>query len=137
MATNFNWLTIRFFGPDDRRRMYAIQRGDGAFWCGGRWSPVLDSATIFHSYNDAGVACRAIQRTRYRGKPVRRYRAEVMVELIGDDVADVTNGMLAEYLRRSVRIEVATTDHGDGPLAGTYSEVRLILATLREEPAEG
>ena len=136
MPTNFNWLTIRFFGPDSNRR-YAVQRGDGAFWSGEGWSPILDCAKIFHNYGDAGVACRAIQRSRYRRKPVRRYRAEVTVEVIGDDVAHVTNGMLAEYLGKAVRVEVATTDHGDGPLAGVYAEVRLILASLREEPAEG
>lgn len=130
---NLKKLMVRAYGPDSGR-LYTVQRGDGAFWTGEVWSPILDCAKIFREYREAGAACWAIQRSRYRGKPTRRFRVEVMVTLMGDDVGHVTNDMLAAYLADAVRIEVATSDFGDGPLDDIYLEARMRLATLREDP---
>ena len=128
---NVNTLMIRYLGSDGNR-YHVVQRGDGLFWTGKGWSRILDCAQIFRDHRAAQAQCCAIQTKRYRGKPSRSYRLEVAVTLCGDDVADVSEDMLVQFLRDAVRIDVETGVFGEGPLNGVYLEARLKLATLAE-----
>jgi hypothetical protein len=125
-------LTIRYMGSDDHRR-FVIQRGDGRFWSDEDWSPALEDATLFASHKVAQEVCGKIYNNEYGGKPTRSFRCTVEVNVVGDDVSEVSREMLLQFLYDAVRIDVATADYGDGPLDNTLVQARLVLKSLREQ----
>lgn len=135
MKNDDNKLCIRYLFADHNRK-HVIQRGNGDFWTGDGWSPILDCARLFREHRAAQVAWRAIQMTRYGGKPSRTFRVEVGITLMGDDVADVTKDMLVKFLYDAVRIDVETSVFGCGPLEDVYCEARMKLATVEEHEPE-
>ncbi len=128
-------LMIRYLSANHSR--FVIQRGDDRLWTGDGWSKILDCAQVFRDHKDAQAVARAIQRRRFRGQPVRRFRVDVTLTLTGNDVGHVNQDMLVKYLADAVRIDIATSEHGDGPVEDVYLEATMKVATLREEPVAG
>ena len=128
-------LMIRYLGANHSR--FVIQRGDDKFWTGNGWSRILDCAEVFREHKDAQAVTRAIQQQRFRGQPVRRFRVELTLTLTGNDVGHVNRDMLMKYLADAVRIDIATSEHGDGPVEDVYLEATMKLVTLCEESAAG
>jgi len=128
---NVNTLMVRYFGAD-HNRYHCLQRGDGAFWTGTGWSPIHDCAKVFRRHKDAQVECAAIQRRQYGGKPMRTFRLEIAVALVADEVHEISNEQLAEFIGLAVRLDVESSLHGDGPVEGSFVQLRLRLATLEE-----
>ncbi|MGL4424332.1 MAG: hypothetical protein ACRCZF_26995 [Gemmataceae bacterium] len=124
-----NTLTIRYLGSNHAR--FVIEKG-GAYWTGTDWSRILDTAQVFFDHKAAQAASWAIQRRRFRGKPTRRFRVNVVVTLTGDDVSDVTEDMLVAYLKDAVRIDIATSEYGEGPLEDVALQATMKLDSLRE-----
>jgi len=123
-------LQIRYFGAD-WNRYHCLQRGDGTYWTGDSWSRVLDCAKIFRQHRDAQQECVILYRRQYGGKPLRTFRLEVDVALVADDVQDITKEKLAEFIAQAVRIDVETI-FGDGPVEGSFVQLRFRLKTLEE-----
>lgn len=124
-------ITIRYIGNDDRR-LFCLQRGDSRFWAGDHgWSRILDKAVIYRTHMDAQVACSALQYAMYKGKPVRTFEVAVTVTLVADDVQSISEEELTRFLGEVVRIDVENTC-GDGPVEGSYVQLRMLLATLTE-----
>ncbi|CAN5534590.1 hypothetical protein BH11PLA2_BH11PLA2_16080 [soil metagenome] len=128
--TYINAMTIRYMGSNHAR--FVIQRGDKAFWTGKKWSRILDMARVFFDHKAAQAAYRGIQRRRFRGKPVRRYHVNVVITLTGDDVDDVTNNKLIDFMANALRIDIATLEYGEGPLENVALEASMKFATLCE-----
>jgi hypothetical protein len=80
---NVNAILIRYVGADWLRQ-HILQRGSGEFWTGDGWSRIRDCAKVFREHKDAQVACVALQRRQYGGKPMRTFRLEVAVALVAD-----------------------------------------------------
>lgn len=128
-------LMIRYLSANHSR--FVIQRGDDKFWTGDGWSKLLDCAEIFREHQDAQAVARIIQQRRFRGQPVRRFKVEVTLTLTGKDVGHVNHDRMVKYLADAVRIDIATSEHGDGPVEDMYLEAAMKLTTLREESAAG
>jgi hypothetical protein len=132
---NTETLMIRYMGNDAARR-YVIQRGDGHFWTGEGFSSILDNAKLFTDHKTAQAACVAIQYDRHRGKPVRTFKCEMVVTVVGDEVDKLAEGDVANYVADAVRIDVETSIFGDGPAEGTYLLANVRVNTLREVEPE-
>lgn len=125
-------VTIRYIG-NDSRRLFTIQRGDLKFWTGEDWSRILDKAQIYQTHKDAQAACSALQYAMYKGKPLRTFEVAVTVSLVADDVESISQEELTRFLAGFVRIDVDnTTPFGDGPVDGSFVQLRMHLATLEE-----
>jgi hypothetical protein len=122
---------IRYCGTS-ANRFHVLQRGDGLFWTGDGWSRILDCAAIFRSHQDAQQVCAALARQRYGGKPMRTFKMEVAVALVADDVEDISQEQLSDFIARAVRVDVENSLHNDGPVEGSFVQLRLVLPTLRE-----
>jgi hypothetical protein len=128
---NGNALLIRYFGSDSNR-YHILQRGNGDIWTGDGWSRIMDCAKVFREYRDAQMECAALQRQQYGGKPQRTFKLEMAVSLVADDVEDITQDQLAKFISRAVRIEIESSQFGDGPVNGSFVEMRLKIASLEE-----
>jgi hypothetical protein len=124
-------VLVRYCGAA-ANRFHVLQRGDGQFWTGDGWSRVMDCAAIFRSHKDAQRACAALARRRYGGKPMRTFRMEVAVALVADEVNDISEEQLSDFIAKAVRVDVENSLHNDGPIEGSFVELRLLLATLKE-----
>ncbi len=124
-------VNIRYCGSDSNR-YHILQRGNGDIWTGDGWSRLMDCAKIFREYRAAQMECAALQRKQYGGKPQRTFRLEMTVSLVADDVDDITQEQLAEFISRAVRIEIESSQFGDGPVEGSYVLMRLKIASLEE-----
>jgi hypothetical protein len=124
-------IFIRYCGSS-LNRFHVLQRGDGKFWTGNGWSRVMDCAAIFWSHKDAQVTCAALARQRYGGKPMRTFRMEVAVALVADRVDEISQEQLADFIAQAVRIDVENSIHNNGPVEGSFVELRLLLASLAE-----
>lgn len=125
-------ITTRYIGNDERR-LFCLQRGDFKFWtCGGGWSRILDKARIFHTHKAAQAACSALQYAMYKGKPLRTFKVEVIVTLVAEDVESVSQEELTRYLGEATNMEVNNVAFGDGPVDGSFVQLRMLLATLEE-----
>ena len=129
---NVNAILIRYCGADCNR-YHVLQRGSGEFWTNeGGWSRIFDCAKIFREHRDAQRECVALQRRQYGGKPLRTFKLEMTVSLVADDVDDITQEQLAEFISQAVRIEIESSLYGDGPTDGSFVQVVLKLASLEE-----
>lgn len=129
---NANAILIRYVGADWQRQ-HILQRGSGEFWTGDDgWSRIRDCAKVFREYRDAQLECAALQRQQYGGKPQRTFRLEMAVSLVADDVDGITQEQLAKFISRAVRIEIESSQFGDGPVNGSFVEMRLKIASLEE-----
>ena len=124
-------VTIRYMGSDDRR-IFVLQRGDLKFWTGEVWDKTLDKAMIFHDHKTAQATCSALQYQRYKGKPMRTFTVEMSVTLVADDVEGVSQEELARFIAEAVRIDIENVVFGDGPVDGSFVQLRMILVTLEE-----
>lgn len=124
-------IFIRYCGTS-ANRFHILQRGDGLIWTGDGWSRLMDCAKIFRSHKDAQRAYASLARQRYGGKPMRTFKLEVAVALVADDVNDIRQEQLADYISRAVRVDVENSIFDNGPIEGSYVELRLLLATLKE-----
>jgi len=131
---NVNTVLIRYFGAD-WNRYHCLQRGDGMFWTGEGWSSVLDCARTYRLHKDAQIACAALQRCQYGGKPMRTFKMEVVVALVADDVHEISTEQLAEFIGKAVRLDVESSLYGDGPVEDSFVQLQLRLATLEETQA--
>lgn len=122
---------VRYCGSS-ANRFHVLQRGDGQFWSGDGWSRILDCAKHFRLHRDAQRECAALARRRYGGKPMRTFAMEITVALVADDVDDISKEQLADYIARAVRVDVENSIYGNGPVEGSFVELRLLLATLKE-----
>lgn len=134
--TNPEGITVRYIG-NDQRRLFCVQRADCKFWGGDDgWSRVLDKAIIYRTHKDAQIACSALQYAIYKGKPLRTFEVAVTVTLVADDVESIGQEELTRFLADFVRIEVDnTTASGDGPVDGSYVQLRMLLSSLVETPS--
>jgi hypothetical protein len=130
-VTDPKGITVRYIGNDQRRR-FCVQRGDSKFWAGDDgWSRILDKAVIYRTHKDAQVACSALQYAVYKGKPVRTFDVAVTITLVADDVESIGQEELTRFLAEFVRIGVENTS-GDGPVDGSFVQLRMRLASLKE-----
>lgn len=121
-------IAIRYTGPD-HKRTYIIQRGDGKFWTGRNWSNKLSDAENFTSHKTAQAAVSAIQYERWKGRPVKVFKAEIIFTVVGDE--PVSEEEMKDWVAEAVRIDVETTQHGDGP-RDNYMIARLNLKSLEK-----
>ena len=128
---NANAILLRYFGSDCNR-YHLLQRASGEFWTGDGWSRILDCAKIFRKHGDAQRACAVLQRRQYGGLPMRTFRVEAVIALVARDVKDISNEQLTDFIEKAVRIEVESSQFGDGPVTGSYVQVQFRLATLEE-----
>ncbi len=128
---NGNALLIRYCGSDSNR-FHILQRASGDIWTGDGWSRILDCAKIFREHRDAQRECVALQRRQYGGKPMRTFKLEMTVSLVAKNVDDITQEQLAEFISRAVRIEIESSQFGDGPVEWSFVEMRLKIASLEE-----
>jgi len=131
-----NTMMIRYMGADHARR-FVIQRGDDKFWTGSGWNAVLDNAKVFADHKEAQITVAAIQHKQWKDKPVRKFKVEVEVTLVGDDIENIPQEQLAVFLAKAVRIDVENSVHGDGPVEGTLVQAQMKLKTLEEKPSTG
>lgn len=125
-------ITTRYLGNDERR-LFCLQRGDSKYWTGGEgWSRILDKAIIFRSHKAAQAACSALQYAMYKGKSLRTFKVEVHVTLAADDVESISQEALTRFLAEAVKIDVDNVSFGDGPVKGSFVQLRMILGTLEE-----
>jgi hypothetical protein len=122
---------VRYCGTS-ANRFHILQRGDGQIWTGEGWSRIMDCAKHFKLHRDAQREYAALARQRYGGKPMRSFKMEVSVALVADDVSDISQEQLADYIARAVRVDVENSVHNNGPIEGSFVELRLLLATLKE-----
>src|SRR5271166_1331494 len=120
---NVNAILIRYVGADWLRQ-HILQRGNGDFWTGDGWSKIRDCAKVFRQHKDAQRACVALQRRQYGGKPMRNFKMEAVVSLVADDVREISEEQLAEFISQAVRIDIESSLHGDGPVKGSYVQLR-------------
>lgn len=127
-------ITIRYIG-NDQRRLFCVQRGDSKYWAGDDgWSRILDKAQIYRTHKEAQAACFALQYAMYRGLPIRTVRVEVSVTLVAGNVESIGQEELTRFLAEFVRIDVENTS-GDGPVDGSFVQLRMRLASLEETPS--
>ena len=124
-------VNIRYCGSDSNR-FHILQRGNGDIWTGDGWSRILDCAKHFREYRDAQMECAALQRQQYGGKPQRTFKLEMTVSLVADDVDDITPEQLAKFISRAARIQMESSQFGDGPVEGSFVQMRLKIASLEE-----
>lgn len=124
-------LMIRYAGRDGFRTFH-IQRSDFKFWTGDGWSRILDMAQVFRDHKTAQITCAALQYEQYRGLPIRTFRIEVSITLAADEVETISKEDLADYIRSALRLDVANSDFGDGPVEGSFVQARMRMATLEE-----
>lgn len=124
-------VTVRYIGADHARR-FVLQRADYKFWTGDGWDAILHNAKVFYDHGAAQNACAAIQYERFKGKPLRAFRIELAVTLVGDAVEYISQEALARYIAEAVRIDVENSLYGDGPVEGSFVQARLLLKTLEE-----
>lgn len=127
---NADSLAIRYIGADSARR-FTIQRGDGFFWTGKKFSRTLAEAELFQDHRKAQLAVGVINYEQHKGKPIRTFKCEVSFTVVGHAVKDLTAEQLVEFLLKAVRIDVDTGVHGDGP-SDLYLLARMKLAGLEE-----
>ena len=108
----------RYTGNDEKR-FFLVQRGDCKFWTGDGFSHVLDNAKVFRDHGTAATAIAALQYQQYKGKPVRAFRLESSIVLAADDVGEISMEALAAYIRKSLRLNMDNSVHGDGPVEGS------------------
>ena len=128
---NVNAILVRYYGADCNR-YHLLQRGSGEFWTGDGWSRILDCAKVYRLHKDAQRACAALQRRQYGGKPMRTFKLEAVVALVADVVEDIGIEQLAEFISQAVRLDVESSQFGDGPVQGSFVQVQLRLVTLEE-----
>ena len=126
---NANAILIRYVGADWHRQ-HILQRGSGEFWTGDGWSKIRDCARVFRLHKDAQKACATLQRQQYGGKPMRTFKMEAVVALVAEE--EISIEQLTEFISRAVRIDIESSLHGDGPVAGSFVQLQLCLATLEE-----
>ncbi len=124
-------LTIRFVGPDDKRK-YLVQRGDFKFWTGDGFSRILDMAKVFRDHGEAATTLAALQYQQYKGLPVRAFKMELSFLLAADDVEGIGLEQIKTYIRTAFKLSVENSVHGDGPVDGSFVQARLHMATLEE-----
>lgn len=127
------FVTVRYTGQDATRR-FLVQKRDGQFWTGRRWADRLDAARLYHCLRDAQLACLSIQRRRWRGKRVRKYRCELTVTVAGNE--PVTADAVREYLLRALNLNIDVVAHGDGP-GQSVVVVAALLGMLAEADDDG
>jgi hypothetical protein len=128
---NKNAIMVRYTGAD-WMRTYLVQRGDCKFWNGERWTRIRDEAKVYHDHKSAQVAATALQSAQYKGKPIRTFKCELNITLTADAVEDISLEELTRYLSAALRLDMENSTCGDGPVAGSFVQARLRLATLEE-----
>lgn len=124
-------ITVRYIGQD-QKRLFCLQRGDSKYWAGeDGWTRILDKAKIYRTHKDAQVACSALHYAIYKGKPMRTFEVAVTVTLVAEDVESIGQEQLTRFLAEFVRIDVENIS-GDGPVAGSFVQLRMRLASLEE-----
>ena len=126
-----NALLIHYFGAA-WNRYHCIQRAGGDFWTGDSWSRILDCAKIFREHREAQRECAVIQYQQYKGLPFRTFKIEMAITLVAADVRDISLEALAKFIAEAVRIDVANSIHGDGPVNGGFVQAQMKLSTLKE-----
>ncbi len=124
---------LRYIDTDDTRT-FVLQRADGLVWNGGGWSKAMHEAHIFFRYDHAVAAYAALMYARHRGKPMRTFKLEMTLTLVADNVEQISPEAFARYVSNAVRVQTENTEHGDGPVPGSYVQARLKLKTLKETP---
>jgi len=128
---NASAILVRYFGSDCNR-YHVLQRASGDFFTGDGWSRILDCAKISRKHGDAQRACAVLQRRQYGGLPMRTFRVEAVIALVARDVTNISDEQLADYIESAVRLEIESSQFGDGPVTGSYVQVQFRLATLEE-----
>ena len=128
---NKSSLTIRYIGSDAAMR-YVLQRGDLKFWTGDGFSRVLDNAKVYHTHDAAATAVAALQYQQYKGKPIRAFKLELSIVLAADDVGAISTEEMTKWLAQALRLDVANSVFGDGPVEGSFVQARLLIRSLEE-----
>lgn len=124
-------LAVRYVGADHARR-YLIQRGDGQFWTGDGFSPTQADAELFADKQLVQHTLRGMMIDRYLGRPQRTFRCEVAFTVVGDNVEQMDEQVLKDYLFRAINVNLDTAAHGNGPIPDSYVLPQIKLAGLTE-----
>lgn len=100
------------------------------YWDGKAWSNDEDAALLFA---DSNAACEEMQRLlllEHEGKPRRRFRAPVYLDLYADGPISVRD--VQAWLVRVSKLLMDSPSHGNGPLQGTLGLTRIEWRELEE-----
>lgn len=122
-------MTLRYVGDENFSRRYLIEKQDGMFWTGRRWSSRLIDARLFHKIGDAHKAYHSLQNRRLRGKPKREFKLDFTLSVRGS--ARFSEDDLRRYLSQALQVGFDTAAAGDGP-GGNFVIMKPLLYTLQE-----
>ncbi len=101
-------------------------------WTGAGWDNAENKAMLF---DNANAACEVIQQLlliEFDGRPHRRFRAPVYVDLYANEPVSIRD--IQAWLVRVSKLLVDSPRHGNGPLAGTLGLTRIEWGELAELP---
>jgi hypothetical protein len=124
-------VTIRYMG-NGVARTFLIERGDKKYWTGRNWTKNIDKAKMYPDHKSAQKACVAFQHEKYQGMPLRTFKVETEIKLVGDEIENLSEEALARFIAEAVRIDIENVIYGDGPLDNSFVQARMLLATLSE-----
>ena len=122
-------LSLINMGTPDFPR-FAISDQFLRYFDGQNWTPDQSRALLF---SDDNLACHEMQRLLmldYMGKPLRRFRAPVYIDLYASN--EVTLDQLAAWLVRVAKLLIDSPKHGNGPVEGTLGLCRINWDELEE-----
>jgi hypothetical protein len=122
-------LSLINMGTPDFPR-FAISDQFLRYFDGQSWTPDQSKALIF---SDDNVACEEMQRllmVEYMGKPVRRFRAPVYIDLYTDKM--ISRPELQDWLLRCAKLLIDSPKHGNGPVEGTLGLCRINWDQIEE-----
>jgi len=101
-------LRVVQFGKEFER--YSIEDEQAQIWDGQKFS---QSGVVYANHNHAATDVQAILKSNFEGVKPQRYVVPLYVEALSHE--PITIAEVAQYLSRSSRLFLNTTDHGNGP----------------------
>ncbi|MFN0017943.1 MAG: hypothetical protein ACKVP0_06760 [Pirellulaceae bacterium] len=101
-------------------------------WTGAGWDSSETKAMLF---DDTNSACEVIQQLlmiEFDGRPLRRFRAPVYVDLYANEPVSIRE--IQAWLVRVSRLLIDSPRHGNGPMQGTLGLTRIEWGELEELP---
>ncbi len=128
-------LSVLTIGTPEHPR-YVISDQYLRFWEGDGWTAQKDQsgAQLFGSQQSALHKVHDLLVAIHDHFPVRHYSAPLRIDLYSQKPISIRD--LQAWLLKSTKIIVDTTNHGNGPIDGSYGAVRLEIADLRERNHE-
>ena len=128
-------LSVLTIGTPEHPR-YVISDQYLRFWEGDGWTEQKNQfdAQLFSCQQSALHKVHDLLLATHSNLPVRHYSAPLRIDLYSQKPISIRD--LQAWLLKSTKIIVDTTNHGNGPIDGSYGAVRLEIADLRERNHE-